>query len=121
MICDRQMQGTVSNSLDHQQGEQSIPEHDISRTREYMESAVTRQLAFWAIICLAGGYLLGWPLILTWFGIAWGMRFFLVLMFGESSPGGDGQTHKSHHRCPRLGHRDGLPPASPNRGQTRPS
>ena len=50
------------------------------------EDFCERYVSFWMFVCLAAFFFLGWPVLLSWAGLAWGMYFFVKILFGSESP-----------------------------------
>ena len=50
-----------------------------------LENYCERYVAYWMFVCLAAVIFLGWPAIVSWAGLAWGMHFFLKVLFGSES------------------------------------
>lgn len=40
-----------------------------------------RQLWFWSLLCLVGFPILGWPLLIVWFGLLWSVCQFHRVLF----------------------------------------
>jgi hypothetical protein len=67
-----------------------------------LEESSERYVAFCGIVSLAAFLLLGWPALLAWVGLAWGMQQFCDAMRG-GAPNADSRksrrTQKSKRRC----------------------
>ena len=51
--------------------------------RREVEDFITQYVTFWAFVCLASAILfVGWPSLLTWAAIFYGMRAFREAFFG---------------------------------------
>lgn len=65
--------------------------------RHQAEIFCHRYVGFWLVICLVGFCFLGWPMLMAWPLILWGMWNFLNAFFGERSTNASG-THCQHKR-----------------------
>jgi hypothetical protein len=62
-----------------------VNDHDDRRQRlDRLESASHRYVAFCGLICFAGFFLIGWPTLIAWVGLAWGMDQFVQAMRGSN-------------------------------------
>ena len=52
-----------------------------------LENYCERYVAYWMFVCLAAVIFLGWPAIVSWAGLAWGMHVFLKIFFGGQDSG----------------------------------
>ncbi len=68
-------------------------DHERRRGLAGLEASSERYIAFCGVICLAAFFLLGWPALLAWVGLAWGMQQFCQAM--------QGRDHDPHSRKPR--------------------
>ena len=59
-----------------------------------------RYVGFWFCVCLASVFLIGWPVILAWVGLAWGMYQVCTALQGNRS------TRSSHQSKPKRRCRD---------------
>lgn len=69
---------------------------------DQMESASHRYVAFWGVICLVAFFLLGWPALIAWVGLAWAMDQFVQVMRGRvpgKHPQKTRHTKKPKGRC----------------------
>lgn len=67
-----------------------------------LEEASDRYVAFCGVISLLAFFLLGWPALIAWVGLAWGMQQFCQAMRGvrPNRPTHEPrQTKKSNRRC----------------------
>ena len=54
------------------------PERD--RKLAELEAASERYVAFCGVVCLVAFFLLGWPALIAWVGLAWAMNGFVEAM-----------------------------------------
>jgi len=59
--------------------------HNNNPKRRELDQFCDRYISFWLLICLAAFFLIGWPMLLAWIGIVWGMRLYKKIMLGEQS------------------------------------
>lgn len=57
---------------------------DRQRKLHQLEAASERYVAFCGVISLAAFLLLGWPALIAWGGLAWGMQQFCQAMRGTT-------------------------------------
>jgi hypothetical protein len=70
------------------------PERD--RKLAELEAASERYVAFCGVVCFVAFFLLGWPALIAWVDLAWGMDQFVQAMRGKSHP-----THQNIRRRKR--------------------
>ena len=51
--------------------------------RDGCERFCERYVSFWMFVCFAAFFFIGWPALLSWAGLAWGMYVFLKIFFGS--------------------------------------
>ena len=56
---------------------------DLSSKRRSTELFCERYVCYWMFVSLAACFLVGWPVIISWVGLAWGMHVFLKIFFGS--------------------------------------
>ena len=55
--------------------------------RREVETMIETYVCFWGFVCLASAILFaGWPALMTWAAIFYGMRVFREVMFGSGTP-----------------------------------
>lgn len=52
-----------------------------------MEETSQRYVMFWGMVCFFGFFLLGWPALIAWAGMAWWMSLFVKAMKGTQDHG----------------------------------
>ena len=57
------------------------PERD--RKLAELEAASERYVAFCGVVCVVAFFLLGWPALIAWVGLAWGMDQFVQTLRGS--------------------------------------
>ena len=57
---------------------------DRERKLAQLEASSERYVAFWGIISLVASFVLGWPALLAWVGLAWWMQQFCQGMRGKA-------------------------------------
>lgn len=81
------------------------PERD--RKLAELEAASERYVAFCGVVCVVAFFLLGWPALIAWVGLAWGMDQFVQAMRGKSRPTNQNIRRRDRRSCCRRHGRRG--------------
>ncbi|TXG99690.1 MAG: hypothetical protein E6R08_01445 [Nevskiaceae bacterium] len=80
------------------------PERD--RKLAELEAASERYVAFCGVVCVVAFFLLGWPALIAWVGLAWAMNGFVEAMRDShrrskprSRPPHPHKPHRNRRRC----------------------
>jgi len=77
-------------------------DHDRKQRLSQLEVSSERYVAFCGLICFVAFFILGWPMLIAWVGLAWGMQQYCHAMKGtvpKQQSQKTRKTRKPKRRC----------------------